>query len=129
MSRGRALSLWGPVVLYMALIFVLSSIPQPPDVPGSGLPYFDKYVHVALYAGLSLLFIRARSGGWSHSITLGAALLAVLFSIAYGASDELHQYFVPPRQMDLLDLLADALGAALAAGVLYAGIIRPRHGL
>lgn len=128
MSRRGLLSLWAPVVLHMALIFILSSIPQPPEVPGSGIPYFDRYVHIVLYAVLSALFLRAQGGGWSR-VTFGAALAAVAFSTAYGITDELHQYFVPPRQMDAFDLVADTLGAALAAGVLYAGIIRPRHGL
>ncbi len=129
MSRGRALSLWAPVVLNMALIFGLSSVAQPPELPGPGIEYFDKYVHVILYAGLSAWFIRARAGGWSRRITLGAALTAVIFSTAYGVTDELHQYFVPPRQSDALDVAADAIGATLAAGLLYAGIIRTRHGL
>ena len=85
-------------------------------------------VWIVLYAVLSALFLRAQGGGWSR-VTFGAALAAVAFSTAYGVTDELHQYFVPPRQMDGFDLVADTLGAALAAGALYAGIIRPRHGL
>jgi VanZ family protein len=128
-SRRRVVALWMPVLLQMALIFVLSSLIQPPELPGAGIEHLDKYVHVALYAGLSALFIRARSGGWSRPVTLGAALSAVIFSIAYGVTDEIHQYFVPTRQMDALDLVADSIGAALAAGVLYAGIIRARHGV
>ena len=51
------------------------------------------------------------------------------FSTIYGVTDEGHQYFVPPRQTDVFDLMADAIGAAVSAGVLYAGIIRTRHGL
>ena len=127
MNRARSFSLWTPVVLHMALIFGLSSIAYPPDVSDAGIENLDKYVHVLLYGALSALFIRARSGGWSQSITLGAAISAVIFATAYGVTDELHQLFVPPRQMDALDLVADAVGAALAAALLYAGIIRSRH--
>ena len=119
--------LWAPVVLYMGLIFGLSSISHPPELPaGSGS---DKYVHAALYAGLSALWIRARAGGWLTPVTLGIAVSAVMFSTAYGITDELHQFLVPPRQVEVLDVAADAIGAALAAGLLYAGIIRGRHGL
>jgi VanZ family protein len=32
--------------------------------------------------------------------------------VSYGISYEIHQAFVPTRQMSLWDLLADALGAA-----------------
>jgi VanZ family protein len=42
----------------------------------------------------------------------------VLLVIVYGASDEFHQYFVPGRQADVFDLMADSLGAVvLVAGV------------
>jgi VanZ family protein len=45
----------------------------------------------------------------------------------FGLSDEIHQYFVPGRNMDPLDLLTDAIGAALALWV--AGwIVRRRAG-
>ena len=44
-------------------------------------------------------------------------LLGVIITIAYGMSDEFHQYFVPNRQCTLSDLLADAVGALLAYGV------------
>ncbi|MBP8105542.1 MAG: VanZ family protein, partial [Nitrospira sp.] len=33
----------------------------------------------------------------------------------YGLSDEIHQLFVPLRQGDPLDLVADSVGAALGA--------------
>jgi VanZ family protein len=36
-------------------------------------------------------------------------------AVAWGVFDEAHQSFVPGRTADILDLLADATGAALAA--------------
>ncbi len=122
------MSLWAPVLGYMALIFVASSISHPPEFPGS-VPGADKYVHVLMYAGLTALFVRARAGGWMRPVSMTVAASAVLFSTAYGLTDEIHQHFVPPRQMDALDLVADAGGAALAGVAMYAGIIRGRHGL
>jgi len=51
-------------------------------------------------------------------------VVGVLIAAAYGATDELHQYFVPGRQADVADLLADAIGAIAAAGAIWAwGII------
>jgi VanZ family protein len=50
-------------------------------------------------------------------VVLGA--VAVLLTVLYGASDEFHQSFVPSRQMDVMDLVADGAGAAAAAGALY----------
>jgi VanZ family protein len=37
-----------------------------------------------------------------------------MFCLVYGLSDEIHQTFIPLRQFELLDLLADALGSACA---------------
>lgn len=38
--------------------------------------------------------------------------LAIICVIAFGISDEIHQWFVPQRQADILDLVADTFGAA-----------------
>jgi VanZ family protein len=43
----------------------------------------------------------------------------VCFCISYGASDEWHQSFVPGRDADLLDLLADTTGGLLAISFIY----------
>jgi VanZ family protein len=102
----------------MAVLFGLSSIPRPPEPPPS-FPLTDKAAHLLLYAGLGGLVVRALAGGWSRPVTFGTACLAAAISTLYGASDEIHQHFVPPREMDAIDLAADAAGAALAAGVLY----------
>ena len=119
---GPRVSLWAPVVAYMALIFVLSSIHKPPQPPAV---VSDKGVHFLLYAGLSALVVRALAGGWRRRVGLRAVVLAIVISTAYGASDEVHQYFVPPRQMEALDLLTDAIGAAIAAfGLHAAGLAR-----
>ena len=111
------LSLWAPVALHMLFIFWLSSISRPPDLP-SGVS--DKGAHALLYAGLGALLVRARAGGWRRPVTLGTAVAAVVVATLYGVGDEMHQYFVPLRQVELRDILADAIGAALAAGALYA---------
>jgi VanZ family protein len=70
----------------------------------------DKLLHFLAYAVLGMLFLRAlkRSAlGRRDSLVFA---LAVLFTGLYGATDELHQYFVPTRSADWWDLLADFLG-------------------
>jgi VanZ family protein len=104
------------VIVYMALIFVASEIPNPPAPPG---PLTDKPVHAAMYAGLSALVVRAIAGGWGRPVTLHTALAAVAIASAYGVTDEIHQRFVPPREADYRDVGADAAGAAAAAFALY----------
>jgi VanZ family protein len=124
-ARRRTLALWAPVVAYMAFIFALSSISQTPAMPGGS----DKLLHAFLYSGLGALFARAVSGGWQH-VTFGQVLLTICFGAIYGASDELHQYFNPPRNVEVADVVADTIGAGAAAAALHAwGIIRGRDGL
>jgi VanZ family protein len=98
---------WLLSLLYMGLIFYLSSYPEPTEVPS--LPYFDKAAHVVEYGILaSLIYLALRDLKVSSRY-----LLAVAFAIAfmYGVSDEIHQYFVPSRDADVLDVVADGIGA------------------
>jgi VanZ family protein len=107
----RRISLWAPVVAYLAFIFALSSIANTPQLPDGA----DKDAHALLYAGLGVLFVRARAGGVWRPVTWGMVAAAAIFAAFYGASDEFHQWFVPPRQVEAADVLADTIGATLAA--------------
>ncbi len=122
--RGR-LSLWLPVVAVAGLIFILSSFEQLPSPP-SGIT--DKHEHFTIYFLLGLTFVRAFAGGRLSNITWLVALVSALTVVAYGASDEFHQSFVPGRDCSVDDLLADATGGAAAGAVLLAwAIIRRRR--
>lgn len=124
-TSGPTFALWLPVLGYMALIFALSAIPRPPAMPGGS----DKVLHTLLYSGLGFLFARAYAGGVTR-VSLRTVVTALVFGALYGASDELHQYFNPPRSVELADLVADTIGASLGAGALWAwGIIRTRNGV
>jgi VanZ family protein len=114
----RGLWLWGPPTIYALAIFVSSSLSAPPSPPPQ---LTDKHVHALAYAGLALVLVRALAGGRWSGLTVVAGLQATMAAIAYGASDEWHQSFVPGRHAELRDLAADAVGAALAVGVLVAG--------
>jgi VanZ family protein len=117
--------LWGPVVLYCALIFALSSVSSVPALPGG---ISDKVAHALLYSGLGFLVARGVSGGVARSPSFRVAAVAIGFATAYGLSDEIHQLFVPMRQFDLKDLSADAFGAALGTAAWWLwGILRRTH--
>lgn len=77
-------------------------------------------MHLVEYAVLGYLIARAASNSASGKLRMNFRILAVVCAGLYGISDELHQYFVPGRQMEVFDLLADTLGAALGQ-VLYRG--------
>lgn len=102
---------WAPVAAYMVGIFLLSSVSRVPRAP-SGT---DKVVHVALYVGLALTVLRALAGRLRGPLSARHLLLAVIVTVAYGASDEFHQRFVPNRSSDVMDLVADGCGALIAA--------------
>ena len=122
-SRSRLLQLWAPVVVYMGVIFYLSSMTEPP-LPGG---VSDKSAHAAGYSLLALLVTRALAGGLWRRVTLRAALLAIAITVAYGVSDEYHQSFVAGRDSDIHDVYADATGACIGAIACWAcGIIGPR---
>jgi VanZ family protein len=113
----------------MALIFGLSSIAEVPTLPGPKV-LTDKELHTLLYFGFGLLLSRGLSKGFGSRVTLMTAILVTVLAALYGVSDEFHQSFVPPRQVDAFDVVADTVGGALAGFGLYAwGIIRFRHGL
>jgi VanZ family protein len=119
----RGFFLWGPVVAYCLLIFLLSSISDVPDV-AKGMS--DKTAHVLLYSGLGFLVARAVAGGLGEPFPGWVILAAVVLSVAYGFTDEAHQLFVPRRQFDPMDLAADGAGAAAGASLLWLwGIIAP----
>jgi VanZ family protein len=101
----------------MAVIFYLSSIPDPGNVPGG---ISDKFLHLLAYGALGAALLFALADARARSVTTRRALLAILLGSLYGLSDELHQSFVPHRAVELLDLVADGAGAALGAGVIVA---------
>lgn len=117
------LSLWGPVLAYMALIFYQSSLTDAP-LPGA---VNDKVAHAGGYALLGGLVIRALAGGFGRPVHRMTALLAVAITVLYGVSDEWHQSLVPGRVADAADVAADAVGAVIAVGAAWAcGILWPR---
>jgi VanZ family protein len=99
---------WIPVVIYMAAIFYVSSLSDPP-VPANS----DKSLHWLAYLGLAVLVVRALVRGLRRRVSLGAAAAAIVITVAYGATDEVHQTFVPGRTGDVYDLMADAAGAVV----------------
>lgn len=120
--KRKVLLLWGPVVLYMGIIFFVSHQPEV-SIP-AGLT--DKSSHSLAYTLLGVLMVRALAGGLGARIAARTALLGVLLTTLYGASDEFHQMFVAGRSAELYDLYADATGAAIGAFACWLwGIISP----
>lgn len=102
-----------PFVVYASLIFIVSSFSKLPT-PDLGLTFADKIIHLIEYGLFSLLALR----GLLHPpVCLSTAIaysLAIGITVIYAALDEYHQSFVPGRNADAFDVLADIFGAILA---------------
>jgi VanZ family protein len=100
---SAALRLWAPVVLWAAVIFSFSSVPD----LGTGLGTWDlvlrKIAHTCEYAVLGALLLRATR----------EELSALGLGVAYAVSDELHQHFVQGRVGAPLDVLIDSVGVTI----------------
>ena len=93
-------------------------MPQGPDL-GLDFVFKDKVLHLVAFAGFEVLawralrYLRPEWGvGW---LLVGSCALA----IAAGALLEIWQAVLPTRQAELLDWVADSLGALLAAAALW----------
>ena len=110
MPTSRAVSAWLPVVLWAAVIFALSAVPD----LGTGLGGWDvvlrKCAHASEYAVLALLLYRA----------LDRELEAFLIGFAYAITDEVHQAFVTGRHASPFDVAMDAAGLAFGLLLLHA---------
>jgi len=97
---------WLPVIAYMGVIFYFSSMSRPP-VPGVGFKSMDLFEHAAEYLVLSLLLFRAAV----RYEMKNAYTFSIIVATIYGATDEIHQLFVPGRFFSITDIVADAIGA------------------
>ena len=113
---------WLPLAAYCGVIFYLSSKSDP--LPGVSIGNFDKVLHFLEYSALAVLSCRALSMGGTLVCGVRAAVYAALFATLYGASDELHQWFVPGRSCDPYDLLTDAIGATVGASAYFGAFLR-----
>lgn len=112
--QGLFLFYWLPVVLYAVLVFIHSSGPSPLQV--DLFSWADKPAHFFVYSILGILLLRAMGATLVNTSQGIVILCSILLVALYGATDELHQYFVPERSADIYDFLADTTGAA--AGII-----------
>ena len=109
----RAAARWGPVLAWMALIFVASAQSTLPHL----VPYLPQEIindtgHLLEYTVLAVLLLRAMTlfpqlpsppiCFWSLNLTW-----------LYGVTDEIHQRCVPGRSSSVGDVLFDGIGGAL----------------
>jgi VanZ family protein len=115
---NKAVKRWIPLALWIAFIFIMSSIPHLPgdykDLP----PGSDKVAHFIEYFVLALLLYRGIREDEVGRTGLILTIL-VLMGFAVGGLDELYQRNVPGRTSSLMDLTADFSGVLAGALVVY----------
>ncbi|MBI2439026.1 MAG: VanZ family protein [Candidatus Moranbacteria bacterium] len=122
MAPSFSKRVWGILFfLWMVVIFIFSSFPgseYPFDPP---LWYYleRKGAHVFEYAVLAVLAAYFYSAMFPKEKRYSIAVLSLVTAIAYGISDELHQYYVLYRGSRIGDVFFDAAGALLGCFFWY----------
>ena len=97
-----------PLGIYWVIIFALTSFPT------NALPSFgisDKIEHLLAYFVLSILLqLTLHFQNKYKFLKVKSGLYSFLICSLYGILDELHQYLIPGRYCDLLDMLANFIG-------------------
>ena len=131
---AKKLKIWSPAIIWMGVIFALSSIPGN-DIPKVRVPHIDKLAHIMEFLILDALLVRAffysflpdnirhdRSDSLNIDIfalknfnLAKAVFLSIIVASVYAALDEWHQSFVPDRTPDIVDFSADVAGIIIGA--------------
>jgi VanZ family protein len=113
-ERNRIELIYWLLGIYWTTLLVLTSL------PGNDLPDFkvsDKLEHFLAFCVLSmLLYLSLFVQGKYQRLKKYSSFFSLLIVGTYAALDELHQLFIPGRDCEYLDWIADFTGAL--AGVL-----------
>jgi VanZ family protein len=98
------------LVLLLIAVTTLALMPAPPKVITTG---WDKSNHALAFASLAF------AGVWALWPQPRRWWLLALALLAYGGGIEIAQTYLPPREGDWFDLLADGVGIALGLAVAW----------
>jgi VanZ family protein len=104
-----------PAGLYYALIFILSSLRVKGQV---SLPFLDKGLHLVEFTLLGFLLSFGFFLSFGSSVRV-KSVFTLTSGILLGCLDELHQYFVPERSFEVLDIVADSIGILMGLIAFY----------
>ena len=113
------LLVYWPLGIYWAIILILTSLPgnELPDIKVS-----DKIEHFLAFWGLALLLkLTLTIQDKYQKLKKYSSSFTLLIVGVYAALDEIHQLFIPGRDCQFLDWVADFAGALIA--VLIIGMI------
>lgn len=106
----KALIHWLPLILWMVIIFLLSSQPKIVRFEDKVTDFITgKIAHIIEYALLYILWFRTIN----NELTGKNWKLPLFFTVIYAISDEIHQLFIPTREGKLRDVIIDTVGALI----------------
>ena len=117
LEKRKVYLVYVPLVIYWIFLFIATSLPAA-HVPSFAVS--DKIKHFSAFFGLSVLLsltLLYQSKVLLFKKYFPAA--ALIISSIYGLLDEIHQSFVPGRNSEFLDWVADSLGAAAGVFIVY----------
>ena len=92
----------------------------------SSIPNFDKLVHFTLYGVEAFLLYASVAWPGKDRFSLLRAIAILGAMAVWAIADETHQAWIPGREMDGWDVVADCVGAA--AGAVTASVGSGRFG-
>jgi VanZ family protein len=99
---------WTGVILFFCL-------ENAKDIPIIQIPYIDKVVHSVFHFVFTALWFLYFKKKFSSANIVKSLILSFVFSLLFGISIELlQQYITLTRTADVIDVLANILGASLA---------------
>lgn len=110
--RGGFAVTWLPVIVYVAIIFVLSA--QPNLRPPFHYQNSDKLMHLLEYGGLGVLLVRALRASLPGRGVVFVVCATLAIGMAVAGLDEKFQSFIPGRDSSVFDWVADSCGLCLA---------------
>lgn len=100
-----------PLIIYWLILFILTSLPGKEAIT---IGVNDKIEHFGAYGLLSaILYLNLFFQEKFKLLSKYPATFTIIVASLYGMLDELHQLFVPGRSADVIDWLADSIGAVL----------------
>jgi len=113
-------NLYSPVI-WTLIIGILLAMPGSmlPNETHFAIPQFDKIVHISLFGGFVFLwnlYLSVRPIQRARLVRL--FFLVFILAETYGIGMEyVQKYFIPMRDFDEADIIADIIGAGLAYGL------------
>lgn len=104
-----------PLVFHWIIIKILTSLPSE-SLPNVSIG--DKYEHFLAFFVLGFfLYLNFLYQNKFELLKKYPFILSLLIASLYGVFDELHQHFIPGRSAELMDWIADFIGAIVGISI------------